>query len=93
MLDECEWQTRKQRIDTKLRALNPAWKIVKYQDSLDTSQLDRHTIENIPPPTARRTMCYSSNGNSWASSRPRKSPCPRKMLERIRAEREKSQNH
>lgn len=48
MLDEREWQTRKQRIDTKLRALNPAWKIVKHQDSLDTSQLDRHAVEEYP---------------------------------------------
>ncbi|MCI0699199.1 hypothetical protein L0337_45260 [candidate division KSB1 bacterium] len=48
MLDEREWQTRKQRIDTKLRALNPAWKIVRFQDSLDTSQLDRHAVEEYP---------------------------------------------
>lgn len=48
MLDEREWQTRRQRIDTKLRALNPAWKIVRFQDSLDTSQLDRHAVEEYP---------------------------------------------
>ena len=48
MIDELEWQTRRDRINKKLRALKPAWKIVKYSDKLDTSKLDRHAVEEYP---------------------------------------------
>ncbi|MBE7501474.1 MAG: DEAD/DEAH box helicase family protein [Verrucomicrobiales bacterium] len=30
-MHEAEWQTRKQRIDTRLRGLNPPWEIIPYQ--------------------------------------------------------------
>lgn len=58
MLDEREWQTRKQRIDTKLRALSPAWKIIRHRDSLDTAQLDRCAVEEYP--TANGPADYAS---------------------------------
>ena len=32
MIDELEWKTRRDRINTKLKALNPAWNIVKYEE-------------------------------------------------------------
>jgi hypothetical protein len=32
MIDEKEWQTRKERIDKKLKAFNPSWQIIKYSD-------------------------------------------------------------
>ena len=38
MIDEKEWQTRKERIDKKLKSLNPSWKIIKYSDGLDTKE-------------------------------------------------------
>jgi hypothetical protein len=43
-MDESEWQTRKQRIDTRLRALSPAWKIVPWRDGLDVSALTSHAV-------------------------------------------------
>ena len=48
MSEELEWQTRRDRINTKLRALKPTWKIVKHKDGLDTSKLDRHAVEEYP---------------------------------------------
>jgi len=30
-MTESEWQTRKQRIDTRLRSMNPPWKIVHFR--------------------------------------------------------------
>ncbi len=48
MIDELEWKTRRDRINTKLKALNPAWNIVKYRPELETSTLDRHAVEEFP---------------------------------------------
>jgi type I restriction enzyme R subunit len=48
MSQEFEWQTRRDRINTKLKALNPAWNIVKYRPELDTSTLDHHAVEEFP---------------------------------------------
>jgi len=45
---ESEWQTRKQRIDTRLRALQPSWKIVRYRDGLDLSTLNGVAVEELP---------------------------------------------
>ena len=38
-MHEAEWQTRKERIDTKLRALIPAWEIIPWREALDVSKL------------------------------------------------------
>lgn len=51
MIKESEWKTRKTRIDSKLTGLDPAWKIVPFQDGMDTSTLDRHAIEEYPTST------------------------------------------
>ncbi|MFQ5709580.1 MAG: DEAD/DEAH box helicase family protein, partial [bacterium] len=48
MTEELEWQTRRERINKKLRSVNPPWKIIKYQDGLNTSTLDRHAVEEYP---------------------------------------------
>jgi type I restriction enzyme R subunit len=48
MTDELEWQTRRDRINKKLRALKPAWNIVKFREGLDASALDRHAVEEYP---------------------------------------------
>jgi type I restriction enzyme R subunit len=45
---EAEWQTRKQRIDTKLRSLNPAWQIVPWHSGLDPAQLVGHAVTEFP---------------------------------------------
>jgi len=38
-MSELEWQTRKERIDTRLRAMQPAWKIVPFREGMDTGTL------------------------------------------------------
>jgi type I restriction enzyme R subunit len=45
---EPEWQTRKKRIDKKLRSAQPHWEIIKYSDQLNTSALDQHAVEEYP---------------------------------------------
>ena len=47
-MTEYEWQTRKERIDKKLKSLNPPWKIIKYSDRLDTKGLHRCAVEEFP---------------------------------------------
>ena len=48
MVDELEWQTRRDRINKKLSALKPAWKIVKYSEGLDIKSLAHHAVEEYP---------------------------------------------
>ena len=50
-MTESEWQTRKQRIDSRLRSMNPPWKIVRYRDGLDFAALDCHAVEELPTAT------------------------------------------
>src|SRR5215471_2560364 len=45
---EAEWLTRKNRIDTRLRALNPPWQIIPWQPGLDTSKLTCHAVTEYP---------------------------------------------
>jgi type I restriction enzyme R subunit len=45
---ESEWETRKQRIDKRLRGSNPAWKIVRYREGLDVSNLNGVAVEEFP---------------------------------------------
>ena len=47
-MQEAEWQTRKQRIDTRLRALNPPWQIVPYRAGLDVARLTGHAVTEFP---------------------------------------------
>jgi type I restriction enzyme, R subunit len=47
-MNEPEWLTRKKRIDTKLRSLEPAWKIIPYKEGMDLSGLNRHAVEEFP---------------------------------------------
>src|SRR5258705_278321 len=47
-MNEAEWQTRKQRIDTRLRALQPAWNIIRYRDGLELSTLSCVAVEEFP---------------------------------------------
>lgn len=48
MSEELEWQTRRDRINKKLEALQPAWKIIKYFDGLNPTTLTRHAVEEYP---------------------------------------------
>ena len=48
MLNELEWQTRRDRINKKLQALKPAWNIIKYRKGLNAAALDHHAVEEYP---------------------------------------------
>jgi type I restriction enzyme R subunit len=48
MTEELEWQTRRDRINKKLQALNLAWTIIKYKENLNISSLTHHAIEEYP---------------------------------------------
>ena len=48
MLDEAEWKTRKERIDTRLRTLSQPWDIVPYKPTLDVSKLKRTAVTEYP---------------------------------------------
>ncbi|MHB8522635.1 MAG: type I restriction endonuclease subunit R [Limisphaerales bacterium] len=59
---EAEWQTRKQRIDTRLRAMQPPWQIIRYHDGLDLSLLDCHAIEEFPTDSGPADYALFVNG-------------------------------
>lgn len=48
MSKESESRTRRDRINKKLKALNPPWQIIPYRDGLDTSQRRCHAVEEYP---------------------------------------------
>src|SRR5262249_26436353 len=47
-MDESEWQTRKSRIDTRLRSLNPPWQLLPWKPDLDPSTLTCHAVTEFP---------------------------------------------
>jgi hypothetical protein len=47
-MTEAEWLTRKTRIDTKLKATTPAWKIIPFTDKLDLTTLTNHAVTEFP---------------------------------------------
>src|SRR5881628_895061 len=51
VMTESEWQTRKRRIDARLRSMNPSWQIVRYRDGLDFAALHCHAVEELPTAT------------------------------------------
>ncbi|MEK6590002.1 MAG: DEAD/DEAH box helicase family protein, partial [Nitrospinota bacterium] len=57
MTEELEWQTRRERINKRLTALNPAWTIIRYKENLDTSTLTCHAVEEYP--TAKGPTDYA----------------------------------
>jgi len=48
MNEELEWKTRKERVDKKLKALDPSWKIIKHHTGLDTTSLHCCAVEEYP---------------------------------------------
>src|SRR5438045_84236 len=47
-MSEAEWQTRKERIDSRLRSLPPSPQITRYLEGLDVTTLERHAVEEFP---------------------------------------------
>lgn len=62
-MTENEWKTRKERIDKKLKALSPAWKIIKYSNELDTKSLDRYAVEEFPTANGPADYALFVKGN------------------------------
>lgn len=48
MNEELEWRTRKERVDKKLKALDPSWKIIKHHTGLNTTGLHCYAVEEYP---------------------------------------------
>lgn len=48
MPHESEYQTRKRRIDARLKAMTPPWQIIRHQDGLDYARLDGVAVEEFP---------------------------------------------
>lgn len=47
MISELEWKTRRDRINTKLSSLKPAWKVIHYKN-IKGLQLTNHAVEEYP---------------------------------------------
>jgi len=63
MLDELEWQTRRDRINKKMQALKPAWNIIKYREGLDAAALDHHAVEEYPTANGPADYALFVKGN------------------------------
>ena len=63
-MQEAEWQTRKQRIDTRLRALNPPWQILAYRAGLDVARLSCHAVTEFPTDNGPADYALFVNGRS-----------------------------
>jgi type I site-specific restriction endonuclease len=60
--NEAEWQTRKKRIDTRLRSHNPQWQIIPWQDGLDVSKLTCHAVTEFPTENGPADYALFVNG-------------------------------
>jgi len=47
-MHEMEWQTRKDRIDCRLRGCTPPWEVTPWMAGMDTTTLTRHAVEEYP---------------------------------------------
>ena len=61
-MNEAEWLTRKKRIDTKLRSLNPAWQIIPWHVGLDTTKLICHAVTEFPTANGPADYAFIVNG-------------------------------
>ena len=46
--EELEWKTRKERVDKKLKSLDPAWTIIKHHTGLNAVNLHCCAVEEYP---------------------------------------------
>ena len=61
-MGEAEWLTRKQRIDTRLRALSSPWQIIPWHEGLDTSKLTCHAVTEFPTENGPADYALFVNG-------------------------------
>ncbi len=71
MVDEYEWQTRRDRINKKLQSLKPAWKIIKYASDLDVSSLNGHAVEEYPTANGPADYALFAKGRLLGISKPK----------------------
>jgi len=62
MSKESEWQTRKLRIDTRLKELSSPWKIQKYDPALNINDLHAVAIEEYPTENGPVDYAFIVNG-------------------------------
>jgi len=61
-MHEAEWQTRKMRIDTRLRSLSPAWQIIPRREGLDASALICLAVTEFPTANGPADYALFVNG-------------------------------
>src|ERR1051325_7872418 len=61
-MNEAEWLTRRKRIDTRLRSLNPPWQIIPWHEGLDTSKLTCHAVTEFPTESGPADYAFFVNG-------------------------------
>ena len=64
MLNEAEWLTRKRRLDTRLSALTPPGKNIRYHEGLKLSALDGVAVEELPTAHGPAGCTFVVNGVS-----------------------------
>lgn len=61
-MSELEWQTRKRRIDTRLKTMQPAWTILRHHEGMDTSMLHAVAVEEYPTENGPADYALFVNG-------------------------------
>jgi type I restriction enzyme R subunit len=61
-MTESEWKTRKTRIDAQLKSLNPSWKIIRYKEGMDTTNLKCHAVEEYQTDNGPADYAFFVNG-------------------------------
>jgi len=61
-MNESEWQTRKQRIDARLRSLSPSWQIIPWREGFTLSTLARHCVTEFPTANGPADYALFVNG-------------------------------
>jgi type I restriction enzyme R subunit len=61
-MTELEWQTRRDRINTKLGGLSSPWQIQRFHEGLDLGRLTHHAIEEFPTANGPADYALLVNG-------------------------------
>jgi type I restriction enzyme R subunit len=84
-MSEAEWQTRKNRIDRRLRDMNPSWQIVCHREGMDLSRLACHAVEEFPTDNGPADYALFVNGTLLGILEAKKvSVNPQNVLEQAR---------
>ena len=61
-MNEAEWQTRRTRIDTRLRSLSMPWTIIPWSNDLDLGSLRCHAVTEFPTANGPADYALFVNG-------------------------------